>query len=164
MRERRSSLRRGAATRTGVASFDVFQHGYPNLKGWLSWDGDFLLGPRYIRLLEGVELSGTIRDACRGTGLSYRTCLERIRRMERTLGQPVVVTSRGGAGRGGAALTPIARRLLRVYRCWREDVERASQRAFLRAARRYASESSVAAGSTVAARDAGPQRALTTAK
>jgi molybdate transport system regulatory protein len=136
-RPRRS---RGIVTRAsnGATGLDVPRHGHPNLKGWLSWDGDFLVGPRYIRLLEGVERTGTIREACRGTGLSYRTCLERIRRMEETIGAPMVMTRRGGSARGGAALTPIARQLVQVYRLWREDVERASRRAFERATRRAA--------------------------
>lgn len=134
----RVTSRSRAASHSFSTGRGVLQHGYPNLKGWLSWNGDFLLGPRYIRLLEGVERTGTIREACRATGLSYRTCLERLKRMERTLGMPVVTTQRGGSGRGGAALTPIARELVRVYRLWREDVERASQRAFARAARRVA--------------------------
>jgi molybdate transport system regulatory protein len=99
----------------------------------LNWDGDFLVGPRYIRLLEGVERTGSIRDACRGIGLSYRSSLERIRRMERTLGAPMVLTRRGGAERGGATLTPVAKDIVRVYRLWREDVEQASRRAFARA-------------------------------
>jgi molybdate transport system regulatory protein len=107
-----------------------------NLKGWLSWDGAFLVGPRYIRLLEGIEREGTIRGGCRGTGLSYRTSLNRIRQMERILGTAMLTTRRGGAQRGGAALTPAARRFVRVYRQWREDVERTSRRAFARAARR----------------------------
>jgi molybdate transport system regulatory protein len=117
---------------------DLVHHVHPNLKGWLSWDGTFLVGPRYIRLLEGVERSGTIRGACDATGLSYRTCLNRVRQMERTLGVTILVTRRGGAGRGGSELTSAARQLVRVYRLWREDVERASRSAFARAAERWA--------------------------
>jgi molybdate transport system regulatory protein len=117
--------------------FNILERGRPNLKGWLDWDGSFLVGPRYIRLLEGVDRTGTIRGACRESGLSYRTCLNRIQRMERTLGAPMVTTRRGGAERGGAELTPAARDLIRVYRQWRGDVERASEKAFARAARRF---------------------------
>jgi molybdate transport system regulatory protein len=108
---------------------------YPNLKGWLSWDGQFLLGPRYVRLLEGVEVTGSIRAACASTGMSYRTCLKRIRRLEQTLGVPVLRTRRGGVDRGGSELTPEARALVEIYRAWREEVEIASRRAFDRAAR-----------------------------
>jgi molybdate transport system regulatory protein len=164
MRQRSTLSPRAAASAASAGASDVLRHGYPNLKGWLSWDGDFLLGPRYIRLLEGVERTGTIREACRGTGLSYRTCLERIRRMERTLGAPVVMTSRGGAGRGGAALTPVARQLVHVYRLWREEVETASQRAFRRATRRIAGGSPAALGPSAIRRASSSQRAPTVVK
>jgi molybdate transport system regulatory protein len=117
---------------------DLAGHVHPNLKGWLSWDGAFLVGPRYIRLLEGVERTGTLRGACDATGLSYRTCMNRVRQMERTLGVAMIETRRGGAERGGAELTPAAHQLVRVYRLWREDVERARRQAFDRATKRWA--------------------------
>ena len=119
------------------AAVDLSGRGYPNLKGWLSWDGAFLVGPRYIKLLEGVERTGSIRAACGTIGLSYRTCLDRIRQMERTIGTPMLATRRGGNDRGGSVLTPAARQLVGVYRQWREEVEHASQRAYERAARRW---------------------------
>ena len=57
-RATRTSLRRRSAP-----ALDLSGHAAPNLKGWLSWDGSFLMGPRYVRLLEGIDRSGTIRDA-----------------------------------------------------------------------------------------------------
>lgn len=110
-------------------------HVSPALKGWLLWDGEFVMGPRYVRLLEGIERHGSIRAACGDLGLSYRTCLTRIRRMEDVVGAPVVITQRGGAERGSAAVTPLGRRLVRAYRAWRDEMERASRRAFARALR-----------------------------
>ncbi|HYL29833.1 MAG TPA: hypothetical protein VEU27_07930 [Gemmatimonadales bacterium] len=100
------------------------------VKGWLTLDGEFLLGPRYVQLLEGIDRTGTIREGCQATRMSYRTCLSRIRRMEAALGAPLVLTHRGGTVRGSASLTPVARRLIRIYRQWREAVEQASAAAF----------------------------------
>jgi molybdate transport system regulatory protein len=100
------------------------------IKGWLTYNGEFLLGPRYVQLLEGIDRTGTIREGCQATRMSYRTCLSRIRRMESALGASLVVTHRGGRARGSAAITPLARRLIRIYRDWREELEQASQRAF----------------------------------
>jgi molybdate transport system regulatory protein len=100
------------------------------VKGWLTLDGEFLLGPRYVQLLEGIERTGTIREGCQATRMSYRTCLSRIRRMEAAVGAPLVVTHRGGTARGSASLTPLARRLVRIYREWREVLEQASNAAF----------------------------------
>ena len=102
------------------------------VKGWLNLNRRFLMGPRYVLLLEGIERTGTIRGACRGTGLSYRTSLNRIRQMERVLKARLVVTSRGGKSRGRAELTPVARRLVHLYRSWRAALERGSDRAFAR--------------------------------
>ncbi len=101
------------------------------IKGWLTFNGEFLLGPRYVQLLEGIERTGTIREGCQATRMSYRTCLSRIRQMEAALGAPLVLTQRGGATRGSARLTPLAKRLVRIYRAWREAVEQASRAAFL---------------------------------
>lgn len=101
-----------------------------HIKGWLDLDGHFFVGPRYIRLLEGIDATGTIREGCRGTRMSYRTCLNRIRQMEHALGRPLVVTSRGGRARGRAELTAETRRLIRLYRAWRDRLERASDGAF----------------------------------
>ena len=88
------------------------------------------MGPRYVLLLEGIDEAGSIRAGCDRTGMSYRTCLNRLRQMERVLGEPVVRTSRGGASRGGAALTPLGRRLVRTYRRWRQELQALSDRAF----------------------------------
>ncbi len=91
------------------------------------------MGPRYVQLLEGIDRTGTIREGCRATRMSYRTCRNRIKQMERVLGSPLVLTSRGGDIRGRSTLTPAARQLIRIYRRWRGDVERVSRRAFARA-------------------------------
>lgn len=96
------------------------------LKGWLTWDDEFFVGPRYIRLLEAVGVAGTITGACESCGMSYRTCINRIRQMERTLGAPILEISRGGAAHGGARLTPLAKRLVRVYYEWHREIVRAS--------------------------------------
>jgi molybdate transport system regulatory protein len=96
------------------------------LKGWLTWDGEFFVGPRYIRLLEAVGVAGTITGACASCGMSYRTCINRIRQMERTLGAPILEISRGGAGHGSARLTPLAARLVSVYHEWHRAIVEAS--------------------------------------
>lgn len=90
------------------------------------------MGPRYVRLLEAIDRLGSIREACGQVGLSYRTCLNRVRQMERVLGHPVIHTTRGGASGGGSELTDEARALIRLYRAWRTELERSSERLFRR--------------------------------
>lgn len=111
-------------------------HLQPRHKLWLNWNGAFLMGPRYLRFLEAVEDTGTIRAAGRAVGWSYRTCLNRIRAMERVLGAKVLVTTRGGARRGGSRLTPEARRLVKLFETWRREALRQSDVAFRKLLRR----------------------------
>ena len=109
-------------------------HLKPRHKLWLNWNGAFLMGPRYLRFLEAVERTGTIRAAGREVGWSYRTCLNRIRAMERVLGAKVLTTTRGGRrGGGGARLTADARRLKRLFARWRRTALRSSDTAFQKA-------------------------------
>jgi len=111
-------------------------HLKPHHKLWLNWDGAFLMGPRYLRFLDAVDRTGTIRAAGLEVGWSYRTCLTRIREMERVLGAKVLATTRGGSGRGGARLTPEARRLVKLFERWRREALRLSDVAFRKIVRR----------------------------
>ena len=112
-------------------------HLKPRHKLWLNWDGAFLMGPRYLRFLDAVERSGTIRAAGQEVGWSYRTCLNRTREMERVRGAKVLATARGGpSGGGGARLTPEARRLVKLFARWRREALRLSDVAFRKVLRR----------------------------
>lgn len=112
------------------------RHLAPRQKLWLNWDGVFLMGPNYLRFLAAVDETGTIRDGGRAVGWSYRTCLNRLRRMEQVLGAPVLATTRGGRTGGGARLTPEARRLVKVFTRWQREVERLTRKAFDEAVKR----------------------------
>jgi molybdate transport system regulatory protein len=105
----------------------------PRIKAWLVAGDEFLMGPRYVRLLEEIDRRGSIREASSRVGLSYRTCLNRIRQMERVLGAPVINTTRGGSTGGSSELTPEARDIIRLYREWRTKLERSSDELFRRA-------------------------------
>jgi molybdate transport system regulatory protein len=96
----------------------------------------FLMGPNYLRFLAAVEKTGTIRQGGRVVGWSYRTCLNRLRRMERVLGAPILVTTRGGRTGGSARLTSEARRLVTVFTRWQREVERLTRKAFQEALKR----------------------------
>lgn len=99
-------------------------------------NGSFLMGPNYVRFLRAVDETGTIREAGKAVRWSYRTCLNRIRRMEATLGHRVLDTTRGGASGGGARLTAEARRLVEIFSRWQGEVARVSAEAFDEAMRR----------------------------
>ena len=104
----------------------------PRHKVWLLCEDEFLMGPNYFRFLRAVDETGTIRDAGKAVGWSYRTCLNRVRRMERALGAPVLVTARGGSAHGGARLTPESRRLMEGFERWHRDVAAFTRKSFAR--------------------------------
>ena len=105
-------------------------------KVWFTLGNSFLMGPNYFRFLRAVDETGTIRQAGQAVGWSYRTCLNRIRRMENILGRRVLETARGGSAGGGAKLSAEGRRLVAIFERWQGDMADYSQRAFRKALKR----------------------------
>ena len=63
------------------------------------------MGPGKASLLEAIQAAGSISGAARELGMSYRRAWELADAMNQDFKEPLVSTSRGGAGRGGATLT-----------------------------------------------------------
>ncbi|MDQ2970851.1 MAG: LysR family transcriptional regulator [Acidobacteriota bacterium] len=85
-----------------------------------------ILGPGKADLLEALARSGSIRDAAAELGMSYMRAWTLIRIMNERFREPLVEAVRGGSGRGGAALTPAGKTVLRLYRSMSKKCERAS--------------------------------------
>ncbi len=77
---------------------------------------EILLGPGKADLLDAVRRRGSLRAAARELGMSYMRAWSLVRTMNRAFRDPLVAASRGGAGHGGAALTPTGARVLALYR------------------------------------------------
>ncbi len=77
---------------------------------WLETDsGDVALSRWRLELLEAVDRTGSISAAAHAMNIQYRLAWNRIHEMEERLGMPLVRTTVGGKGGGGAQLTPEAR-------------------------------------------------------
>lgn len=74
------------------------------------------IGPGKIALLEQIEKSGSLSKAARELKMSYRRAWLLLEDLNRTLGQPVTTASIGGAGGGGAQITPFGRQLTAAFR------------------------------------------------
>ena len=83
---------------------------------------DCSIGPGKIALLEQIERSGSLSKAARTLKMSYRRAWLLLEDLNRTLGQPVTTASVGGAGGGGAQITPFGRHVVAAFR----DIERAA--------------------------------------
>ncbi len=93
-------------------------------KVWLERRGRFVLGDGGVRLLDLVERTGSIQAAARKLGWSYRHTWGYLKNLEEAGGRRFVVRQHGGAGGGGAELTPDGRALVRRYRAVRADLDR----------------------------------------
>jgi molybdate transport system regulatory protein len=74
------------------------------------------IGPGKVRLLEAVGRSGSISQAGRELGMSYRRAWLLINDLNQCFRQAVVATKPGGAQGGGASLTDFGERLISDYR------------------------------------------------
>ncbi|NNF79334.1 MAG: LysR family transcriptional regulator [Rhizobiales bacterium] len=86
---------------------------------------DIAIGPGKVDLLEQVRETGSIAEAGRTLGMSYKRAWQLISTMNDAFKAPVVVTSRGGASKGGATLTEFGADLLKRYRRIQTETERA---------------------------------------
>ena len=86
-------------------------------KIWLEYNGKPLIGKGGAEILEKIGEYHSISKVAMELGMSYRYVWSYLKRIEKTLGEPVVKTYRGGrAGGGGAELTELGRQLLMEYK------------------------------------------------
>jgi molybdate transport system regulatory protein len=87
---------------------------------------DRSIGPGKIRLLEAIRDSGSISEAGRTLGMSYRRAWLLVADMNDCFREPVISTQLGGANGGGAALTPFGSDLVDEYRAIEEEAHAAA--------------------------------------
>ncbi len=88
------------------------------------------IGPGKIALLERIGSGGSLSQAARELGMSYRRAWQLLASLNASFDERVVLSTKGGRGGGGALLTPFGRLLVRVYRDFEADLQRRAARAF----------------------------------
>jgi 8-oxo-dGTP diphosphatase len=79
-------------------------------------DGRPILGEGRAELLELVDELGSLSEAARQMGMSYRYAWGVVRKMTDAAGEPVVESTRGGSEGGRTVLTPAGRELMDAFR------------------------------------------------
>ncbi len=88
----------------------------PIFKVWLETDEGFVFGPGVYSILRKVEETGTLKDAAEALDMSYRFAWGLVKKAERKIGEPLLVTHKGGrAGGGGTELTRMGRQFLEDF-------------------------------------------------
>ena len=83
---------------------------------WLNREGHGYLGAGRIALLEHIDECGSISQAARRIGMSYKTAWDAVEAMNNLAERPLVVRATGGKGGGGTHLTEYGRQVIAGYR------------------------------------------------
>lgn len=91
-------------------------HPQPRLRIRIVFGDQGMVGPGKAELLERIDRCGSIAAAGREMGMSYKRAWLLIETLNAMFRAPVVDSTRGGPGGGGAVLTDTGRRVLDLYR------------------------------------------------
>lgn len=90
---------------------------------WIEIDDQVMLGEGRVSLLKAIRETGSLSKAAKQLGMSYKKAWRLIDTVNKAAALPVIVTSIGGHGGGGATLTPYGQQLITAFEeinqnCW----------------------------------------------
>jgi molybdate transport system regulatory protein len=80
-----------------------------------------MIGPGKAELLERIDRCGSIAAAGREMSMSYKRAWELVGTLNAMFREPLVDSTRGGPGGGGAVLTGMGRTVVDLYRAFEAD-------------------------------------------
>jgi molybdate transport system regulatory protein len=107
----------------------------------IDFGNDRSIGVGKIELLEYIGRTGSLSQAARDLGMSYRRAWLLIEDMKLSFDQPVIRTSTGGRSGGGAALTDFGEGLVARYRKLESEIQLLARTSFRDIAARTVSHS-----------------------
>jgi molybdate transport system regulatory protein len=87
---------------------------------WIEGDSTRFFGPGPVELLQHIEATGSINQAARKMGMSYKKAWEIVNRLNTMTVQPMVITATGGEKGGGSSISEEAKQLISYYQQLRE--------------------------------------------
>ncbi len=100
-------------------------------KVWINDDqGKIIFGGGRVRMLEAIELHGSMNKAAKELKMSYRALWGRVKSTEDRLGTKLVDARPGGGKGRGSVLTPTAKRLLEEYKLLEARIVKIADREF----------------------------------
>ena len=96
------------------------------------WDqnGEKFFGEGPARLLQGIEVHGSLRSAAMVMDMAYTKALKLIKNAEAALGFPLTTRITGGKDGGGSILTPEGKAWLRRYEAYTKACEEMNAQMF----------------------------------
>lgn len=102
----------------------------PRVKVWLELKGEYVFGHGLSQMLDAVRETGSIKEAAKSLGKSYRYVWGRIKQAEESIGETLVETHVGGAGVHRSDLTSRAQELLEAFYALRERMTEVLEKEF----------------------------------
>ena len=102
----------------------------PAVRFRVDFGRDVAIGPGKIALLEQIERGGSLSQAARELGMSYRRAWQLLESLNGCFRERVALTAKGGRGGGGATLTRLGRELISAYRAFDAEIQARAVRRF----------------------------------
>jgi molybdate transport system regulatory protein len=96
----------------------------PAIRIRIDFSDNVNLGPGKIALLEAIRSTGSISDAARSLGMSYRRAWLLVNSLKEGFSEAVTVSAAGGKGGGGARVTPFGLTLIKQFRLLEREIAR----------------------------------------
>ena len=87
---------------------------------WVENQGRRFFGPGPVELLSLIEETGSINQAAKKMGMSYKKAWHIVNNLNATSTEPMVITATGGTKGGGSTISPEAKDLITYYHDLRE--------------------------------------------
>lgn len=118
----RSGLEAAMVSRNcGSMSVKTERPADPSLRIRIVFGDAEMIGPGKAELLERIDRCGSIAAAGREMGMSYKRAWQLIGTLNAMFRDPLVDSTRGGPGGGGAVLTDAGRHVVTLYRAFEAD-------------------------------------------
>jgi molybdate transport system regulatory protein len=82
---------------------------------WIEGNGTRFFGPGPVELLQLIEETGSINQAAKKMGMSYKKAWEMVNRLNEIVGSAMVITATGGEKGGGSSISDEAKQLIEWY-------------------------------------------------
>jgi len=94
----------------------------PVIRFRIDFSQDSNVGPGKIELLEAIQSSGSLSQAARDIGMSYRRAWQLMESLNAAFMEPLTIASVGGKGGGGVQITKFGAILMKSYRALEADI------------------------------------------
>lgn len=98
---------------------------------FLDEQGQKFFGEGPLRLLRGVEETGSLRAASMQMNMAYTKALKLLKNAEKALGYQLTMRTTGGRDGGGSRLTPQGEEWLRQYEAYKNACIQANSKLYL---------------------------------